>query len=126
MSRKNEFNGDILCCGGLWQKDPDDFLAGPQTLKFFDGLKIDIAFFGIFAIDFKDGWSTPNIFEVDLTLKIINNSKKVIGITHHSKFNKTGFSRIGPISLFDEIITDSGFKTEDLNNYQLETKMTIV
>lgn len=126
LNRKDLFDGDILCSGGFWQKDPDDFFAGPQALRFYEGLKIDIAFFGIFAIDFNDGWMSPNMFEVDLTLKIINNSKKVIGITDHSKFNKTGFSRIGPITLFDEIITDSVIKKEELNNYRKIIKITTV
>lgn len=126
LSRNNRFDGEILSCGGIWQKDPDDFFAGPQALRFFEGIKIDISFFGIFSIDIKDGWMTPNMFEVELTKVIIGASKKVIGIAHHSKFNRTGFTRIGSIELFDEIITDSGIQEKELKDYGEKVKITVV
>ncbi|MBN2073099.1 MAG: DeoR/GlpR transcriptional regulator [Actinobacteria bacterium] len=125
LNRNGRFDGEIMSCGGIWQKDPDDFFAGPQALRFFEGIKIDISFFGIFSIDLKDGWMTPNIFEVELTKVIIGASRKVIGITHHSKFNRTGFTKIGSIDLFDEIITDSGIEEKDLKDYGEKVKITV-
>ena len=126
LKRNNKFDGKIICCGGIWQEDPDDFFAGPQSSRFFEGLKIDIAFFGIFSIDFKDGWTTPNMFEVELTKTIINASNRVIGLTDHSKFNRSGFSKIGEIDLFDEIITDDGIDQKDLTRYGQRVKITAI
>jgi DeoR/GlpR family transcriptional regulator of sugar metabolism len=126
LSRNDEFDGEIICCGGIWQEDPDDFFAGPQSSRFFEGLKIDISFFGIFSIDFNDGWMTPNMFEVELTKTITDASKKVIGLTDHSKFNRSGFSKIGDIDLFDEIITDNRIDQEITKKYSKRTKITLV
>lgn len=126
LKRNNEFDGEILCSGGIWQEDPDDFFAGPQSSRFFEGIKIDTAFFGIFSIDYKDGWMTPNIFEVELTKTIVNSSRKVIGLTHHSKFNRTDFSKIGDIDLFDEIITDDSIDQDVIDLYRKKVNISVV
>ena len=125
LKRRGKFEGEILCSGGILRGDPDDIFLGPQAISFFNGIKIDIAFFGILAFSLNDGWMAPSIFEAELTRKIISCSKKVIGITVHSKFGKTSFSKIGPISLFDEIITDSGLDKETLKIYQKNVKITL-
>lgn len=126
LKRTNQFDGDLLCCGGIWQEDPDDFFAGPQSSRFFEGLKIDIAFFGIFSIDYRDGWMTSNMFEVELTRTIIRASRRVVGLADHSKFNRTGFSKVGDIDEFDEIITDSGLDDRVLSTYAQKVKIVAV
>ncbi len=126
LKRNSEFNGEILCCGGIWQGGSDDFFVGPYAEKFFDEIKIDISFFGIFAIDLIDGWTTPNVFEAEMTKKVIKSSKQIIGITDHTKFNRTCFTKIGNIELLNEIITDSGISKEDLSSYGTRVKITVV
>ena len=106
LKRAGKLNGDILCCGGIWREEPDIFI-GPQAIRFFDDLKINIAFFGLVALNLKDGWMGSNSFEAELTRKIISVSQKIIGITVSSKFDRVSLASIGPIELFDEIITDN-------------------
>jgi len=125
LKRENKFYGEVLCCGGIWRGDPDDLFIGPKAMNFFDGIRISIAFFGILAINLKDGWMAPSSFEAELTRRIVSSSEKVIGITDHSKFNRISFTKIGPVGLFDEIITDTGLSKEDLEKYQNEVKITI-
>jgi len=125
LRRDSKFNGEVLCCGGIWRGDPDDIFVGPQAINFFDSIKIRIAFFGIVAINLIDGWMAPSVFEAELTKKIISSSEKVIGVTHHSKFNRISFTKIDPVGLFDEIITDSGLGKEDLKKYQKVVKITL-
>jgi DeoR/GlpR family transcriptional regulator of sugar metabolism len=126
MSRDRRFNGELICPGGIWRGEPDDLFVGPQALNFFNNVKINIAFFGIFAINLYSGWMAPSIFEAELTKKIISCSEKVIGIAHHSKFNNVSFNSIGPISLFNEIITDKGLSEKDYEKYSIATKVTLV
>ena len=125
LKRENKFSGEVLCCGGIWRGEPDDLFVGSQAINFFDSIRISIAFFGIVAINLEDGWMAPSSFEAELTKKIISSSKKVIGITHHSKFNRISFTKIGPVSLFDEIITNTELSKEDLEKYQKVVKITI-
>jgi len=106
LKRAGKLAGDILCCGGIWRQEPDIFI-GPQAINFFNELKINVAFFGLVAISLKDGWMGSNSFEAELTKKIISVSEKTIGITVSSKFERVSLAGIGPISLFDELITDS-------------------
>ena len=126
LKRENRFTGEILCCGGIWRPESDDFFVGTQAINFFDGIRIDISFFGLCAINIKDGWMAPSSFEADLISKIVSASDKVIGITHHSKFQRISFTKVGPVNLFDEIITDKGISEQDLNNFKDIVKITTV
>lgn len=126
MKRENKFNGELLSCGGLWRGEPDDIFVGPHAISFFDHIKINISFFGIFAINLEDGWMAPSIFEAELTKKIIKCSDKIIGIADHTKFNNVSLTNIGPLNLFDEIITDNGLSKEDIKKYGNVIKITIV
>lgn len=125
LKRNGKFNGEIICTGGILRGDPDDIFVGPQGIKFFENIKVKTAFFGIFAININDGWMVPSDFEAELTKKIVSSSKKIIGITHHSKFNNTSFSKVGPLNLFDEIITDSGLDNETYKKYKKFMDITL-
>ena len=125
LKREGLFTGEVFCCGGVWRGDPDDLFIGPHAMSFFDNVIIDISFFGIISLSLTEGWMAPSIYEVELTNKIISCSKKVIGIADSSKFNKTSFAKIGPLSLFDEIITDNQISEEDFIKYNELVKITI-
>ena len=126
LKRDNRFNGEIFCCGGVWRGEPDDLFVGPHALDFFDSVRINASFFGLLAVNLEDGWMAPSIYEVDLTRKIISASEKIIGIADSSKFNKKSFTKIGPLSLFYEIITDNGLSGEDIKKYGNEVNLTVV
>ncbi|MHB8279943.1 MAG: DeoR/GlpR family DNA-binding transcription regulator [Candidatus Humimicrobiaceae bacterium] len=117
LKRVGKINGDILCCGGIWRQGPDIFI-GPQAISFFNDLKINIAFFGLVALNLKDGWMGSNSFEAELTKKIISVSEKIIGITVSSKFERVSLANIGPVTLFDEIITDNNLDIDVYKKYK--------
>jgi len=116
LKRAGKINGDILCCGGIWREEPDIFI-GPQAINFFNDLKINIAFFGLVALNLNDGWMGSNSFEAELTKKIISVSEKIVGITVSSKFERVSLASIGPVTLFDEIITDNGITKSIFEKY---------
>jgi DeoR/GlpR family transcriptional regulator of sugar metabolism len=116
MKRSGKIDGDIMCSGGIWREEPDIFI-GPQAINFFNGLKINIAFFSPVAMNLEDGWMGANSFEVELLRKIVSVSEKVIGIMISSKLEKISLAGIGPASLFDEIITDSSLPEDIYKKY---------
>jgi len=123
LQRNGIFDGEVLCCGGIWKKDPDIFI-GPQAIEFFKNIRIDVSFFGIVAISLDHGWAVPNILEAELTNKIISCSEKIIGITIHSKFEKSSFYHIGALNIFNEIITDKNINKTILNRY-IDNKINV-
>ncbi len=126
LKNNNDFNNEIFCCGGVWRGEPDDLFVGPQAIRFFDDIKIDIAFFGLLAINLEYGWTASSIYEVELTKKIISSSDKVIGISDSSKFNKKSFIKIGSLDLFNEIITDCSLSEENKERYGKKVNLTLV
>jgi len=116
MNRNGSFDGEIICCGGIWRKDPD-ILMGPQFVKFFDEIIIDKAFFGIVALNLEYGWMGTSLLEVELTKKVLSISEKVYGVMISSNFEKVSIARIGPIDLLDYVITDNKISPELLDKY---------
>ena len=88
---------------------PDGIFIGERVIEFFNNIKINIAFFGILAINFKNGWMVSSSFEAELVRKVVSLSNETIGIMDSSKFNNTSFAKVGPINLLNEIITDPRF-----------------
>jgi DeoR/GlpR family transcriptional regulator of sugar metabolism len=42
---------------------PDGIFIGERVIEFFNNIKINVAFFGILAINFKNGWMVPSSFD---------------------------------------------------------------
>ena len=127
LKNNNNFNGEIMCCGGYLRGDPDDIFIGERAIEFFNNIKINITFFGILAINFKDGWMVSSSFEAELVRKVASVSNKTIGIMDSSKFNNTSFSKVGPINLLNEIITDNKYINKNIkNDIGKRIKLTVV
>ena len=114
LARKGEFDGEILCCGGTWRKDPDLFI-GPQSIRFFDDIIINKAFLGIIAVNLDFGWMGSSLIEVEATKKIMSISEKVIGLMISRNFGKTAIARIGPLESLPVVITDN---ETDINTFK--------
>jgi DeoR family glucitol operon repressor len=116
LSRKGDFDGEILCCGGTWRKNPDLFL-GPQSIRFFDEIIINKAFLGIIALNLEFGWMGISLTEVEAVKKIMSVSENTIGLMVSPNFGKTAIARIGSLSSLPYIITDSEIDSQTLALY---------
>jgi DeoR/GlpR family transcriptional regulator of sugar metabolism len=125
LSRKGDFDGEILCCGGTWRKNPDLFL-GPQSLRFFDDIIINKAFLGIIAVNLEFGWMGISLTEVEAVKKIMSVSEYTIGLMISSNFGKTAIAKIGALDSMPCIITDNGADPETLNLYRTKGLNIIV
>jgi len=117
LARKGEFDGEILCCGGTWRKDPDLFI-GPQSIRFFDDIIINKAFLGIIAVNLEFGWMGSSLIEVEATKKIMSISEKTIGLMISKNFGKTAIARIGMIDDLPLVITDNDAEPAILEKYR--------
>ncbi|OQA21351.1 MAG: Glucitol operon repressor [Actinobacteria bacterium ADurb.Bin346] len=117
LARKGDFDGEILCCGGTWRKDPDLFI-GPQSIRFFDDIIINKAFLGIIAVSLDFGWMGSSLIEVEATKKIMSISEKVIGLAVSGNFSKTAIARIGTLKSLPVVITDSGIDKRTIKQYK--------
>jgi DeoR/GlpR family transcriptional regulator of sugar metabolism len=117
LSRKGDFDGEILCCGGTWRKNPDLFL-GPQSIRFFDEIIINKAFLGIIAVNLEFGWMGISLTEVEAVKKIMSVSEDTIGLMISSNFGKTAIAKIGSLNSLPCIITDNDADPQTLNLYR--------
>ncbi len=109
----SEYEGiNIFMPGGSLRKNSLSLvgvLADENLEKFY----CDKLFLGADGFDTSYGLSTPNSEEAHLNQVMIKVAKKVIVVADSRKFEKRRFSFIGPISVVDVVITDSGIKEED-------------
>jgi DeoR/GlpR family transcriptional regulator of sugar metabolism len=124
LKRSHQIDTEIICSGGILREEPDIFV-GPQALRLLDDIKVDVAFCGIYAVSIEDGWMASSIFEAEILKKVIKSSKKLIGITVNSNFEKLSFAKIAPITVFDEIITNKDLDNEILLRYRNKVKVTV-
>lgn len=73
-----------------------------------DRLYWDITFMGAAAIDLNRGITTVDIHSADSDRKLIEHGSKLVVLCDSSKFGRFSHAQIGPVSLIDTLITDSG------------------
>jgi len=95
---------------GLAHGDP--FLIGPlaeMTLRRFRPSK---AFMGTTGLTITDGLSNSVLEQAELKRIMIEVSADVILLIDHSKFGHVASSIVGPITMVNQIITDSGISPQ--------------
>jgi DeoR/GlpR family transcriptional regulator of sugar metabolism len=100
-------NIELIVLGGyLRDRSPD--LHGPLTEQNLGLFKTDVAFIGAGAIDEEGGVYTDDLRVLNLDLKMVEISKKVIVVADSSKFQKKAMCKVmGPES-YHVLITSVG------------------
>ncbi|MEN6454927.1 MAG: transcriptional repressor AgaR [Prolixibacteraceae bacterium] len=108
-----EYEGfNIFMPGGSLRKKSLS-LVGVLADENFEKFYCDKLFLGADGFDTSHGLSTPDSEEAHLNQIMIKIAKKVIVVADSRKFNRRRFAFIGPISIVNTVITDSGIKEED-------------
>ena len=81
---------------------------GPLTDDFIQDFQIDTFFLCVEGIDLCDGVSVIDVLDGHTKKALIQKAKRVICISDNSKFNKSLFYKIAPLSEIDLFITDTG------------------
>lgn len=91
-----------------------------------DVLYWDTAFIGMPAIDPVRGISTVDHDAALMEKKIIEHSARSVALCDSSKFNRFSYATVGPVSLVDIVITDSGINSEVLDALERQGVQTVV
>ncbi|MCK4400843.1 DeoR/GlpR transcriptional regulator [bacterium] len=126
ISKQYGTNFKIISCGGVLEVASSIFI-GPHAKRLFEEVKVDKVFLTATAIDLKEGITTVNPLEAELTQSVLACSRERIGLIDSSKFGKISLIKVAGVTVFDEIITDSGISKEMLKGLEkLKVKVTVV
>lgn len=106
----------IISTGGILQLK-SNIMIGPHASKLLSSIKVDIAFFTAVAIDLKEGITSADSFDAEITKSAIDCARKKVALIDSSKFGKSSFVKVVPVSLLDEIITDSGLNPKFASDF---------
>ena len=96
---------EVILAGGV-VRSRDRGIVGEATIDLIRQFKVDYGIIGISCVE-EDGTLLDYDYrEVRVAQAIIGNSRKVILVADHSKFNRTAMVRLGHISQVDMLITD--------------------
>lgn len=103
---------EILLAGGILNVYKN-FVLGPGADHLFQRINVDIAFVSVTAIDPVVGITADAVNESSITKVILEKcGKKTVGLIISSKFNKASYYKVTDITVFDEIVTDTGLDEE--------------
>lgn len=97
----------IVVTGGVARPQSYE-LTGPFAEEVLKEVNIDVAFLGVEAIDSKIGAAARHEDEARVNRQLAARARKIVVVTESSKFVKTAFASICPISEIDVLITDDG------------------
>lgn len=100
-------NIKLIMCPGEFRENSMAFL-GPLTDDFIQHFQIDTLFLALEGIDLTDGLSVVDVQDGHTKKVLVEKAKRVICMADHSKFNKSFFYKIAPITDVDLVITDDG------------------
>lgn len=102
---------DVFVTGGHLRGDWFS-LVGPTAVASVRGLFIDVLFIGANGIDAERGLTCLNPDEADINRIMVQQSKRKIAVTDHSKLGKVTKWLICPTEVIDLLITDRGATDE--------------
>jgi DeoR family transcriptional regulator of aga operon len=97
----------IVVTGGVARPQSYE-LTGPYAEAVLNEVMIDIAFLGVESFNLESGAGARHEDEARVNRQIAARAKKVVVVTDSSKFERSAFAVISPVSDIDMIITDSG------------------
>ena len=104
----------LMNCGGIFQDGLFTFV-GPQAEAFFEGFKADKLFLSGTGVDPVDGFTDPNILEIQVKQAMAHGARQVIVLMDSSKFGRRSLTPILPLQEIDILITDSGAPVDMVN-----------
>lgn len=99
-------NISVMCTGGSLRENSKS-LAGVSAINFISRLNADIAFMSCRGFSFENGASEASEDEYFIKQQYIKNSKKNILLFDTGKIGQDYIYRMGRMSIFDHIITNS-------------------
>lgn len=96
----------LIVAGGTCE--PNLFtLSGDLPVKLFESLRVDIAFLGCDALDFREGISNRTFSEVAIKRAMMNAANRVVAVVDSSKLGTSVFANVCKMEEIDVLITDT-------------------
>lgn len=96
---------EVIVAGGL-VRQRDGGITGEATVDFISQFRVDYGIIGISGIDDDGTLLDFDYHEVRVAQAIIENSRQVLLVADHSKFDRCAMVRLGDIDQIDAIFTD--------------------
>ena len=107
----------IVVTGGVARPQSYE-LTGAFAEEVLKEVNIDIAFLGVVAIDSLIGAAARHEDEARVNRQIASRARKIVVVTDSSKFKKSAFASICPISQIDVLITDNGIDPKVVKDFR--------
>jgi DeoR family transcriptional regulator of aga operon len=102
---------DVFVTGGHLRGDWFS-LVGPAAIASVKGLFVDVLFVGVNGIDAERGLTCLNPDEADINRTLVQQAKRKIAVTDHSKLGIVAKWLICAVDQVDALITDTGASDE--------------
>jgi DeoR/GlpR family transcriptional regulator of sugar metabolism len=102
---------DVFVTGGHLRGDWFS-LVGPAAIASVNGLFADVLFVGVNGMDAHRGLTCLNSDEADINRALVQQAKRKIAVTDHSKLGVVTKWLICPVDHIDMLITDTGASDE--------------
>jgi len=95
----------LILTGGIVRAD-ELSMVGEFAARLYGELRVDKAFIGVGGISLKDGLTEYNLDDALVKRALIASAERVIVVADGSKFGRTTFAQIVPLSEIDTVVTD--------------------
>lgn len=89
-------------------------MIGEIARQSYNKLHVDIAFIGVGGISLEDGLTEYNLEDTQIKQALLETAQKKVVVADSSKFGRTTFATIAPLSAIDAIVTDAGISDKIL------------
>ena len=94
----------VILSGGV--RTPSDALVGPFAVAVIRSLHVDSVFMGSHGMDYRSGFTTPNILEAETNRALIQAGRRLIVLADHTKWGRVGLTSVARLDDADVLITD--------------------
>jgi DeoR family fructose operon transcriptional repressor len=85
---------------------------GTLSEDVLESLYWDVVFYGMTAIDAEHGITSTSFQAAKLDRRVLSHGRRVVGLCDSSKFGLYASAKVGPLTLLDVVVTDSGVRPE--------------
>lgn len=96
----------LMLTGGIVRQD-EKSLIGEYAQSMYHNLNVDKAFLGVGALNIKEGFTEYNLDDAAVKKAMLGSAEKVYFLADGSKFGRSTFASVAPLSTATAILTDS-------------------
>ena len=100
-------------------------IVGPSAIRDIRNYNIDIGFIGTTGVNIDKGFSSSNIFEVEVKKTMVSTARKVVVMADHTKFEQYGLKSFCSFEEIDYLITSNLVESSILKSIEKKYKEKI-